>query len=416
LVLLARFRHVLAAEVVSNFGSMLTRLVIPWIATLTLDATPLQMGLLVAADVGAGAVGALLLGALVDRLSARRVMVAADLLRAGLVGMIALAAWRGWVSMALLIVVALADGLATMAFELARSVWIAQNIEPAALPKRNAQLAAAGNMTEAVSFGVGGWIYQALGGALSLAVDAASYVVSALCLARAGGAGARTVLPTPQWPQIRNLSKETRAGIATLAREPTLRGLALVHSVVAFGMSVAGTSYMIYVARDLALGTGVLGMIFAVGGAGSAFGAMLAPRIGRLIGSRRAVVLGLGIAGLGSLLIPLATAPALRAIGFPVGHQLIGDAGYVLHDVHDRTLRQSIAPDDQLARVDAGIRTLGQLATLAGALAGAVLATLAGARAALFLAAAALVGATWLAQVTLATNYRRDALAELPPR
>jgi len=38
---------------------MLSRLVIPWIATLVLGATPLQMGVLAVADVAAGA---LLLG------------------------------------------------------------------------------------------------------------------------------------------------------------------------------------------------------------------------------------------------------------------------------------------------------------------------------------------------------------------
>jgi MFS family permease len=153
------------------------------------------MGMLAVADVAAGAMGALLLGALIDRLSARRVMVAADLLRAALIALLAVAAWRGWVSMTMLMSVAALHGIATIAFELARSAWIARNVETAALATRNAQLSAAGSITEAASFGVGGWIYQLLGGALSLAVDALSYVVSALCLApvQQTGASARLV-------------------------------------------------------------------------------------------------------------------------------------------------------------------------------------------------------------------------------
>ncbi len=39
------FRRVLSAEAVSNLGSMLSRLAIPWFATLSLNATPWQMGL-----------------------------------------------------------------------------------------------------------------------------------------------------------------------------------------------------------------------------------------------------------------------------------------------------------------------------------------------------------------------------------
>lgn len=403
------FRRVLAAEVVSNFGTMLTRLVIPWIATLTLGATPFEMGLLAVADVAAGAVGALLLGALVDRLHARAVMVAADLLRAALVAMLAVAAWRGWVSMGLLIVAAAVDGLATMAFELARSAWIARNTETTALATRNAQLSAAGNITEAASFGIGGWIYQALGGALSLAVDAVTYLVSALFLVRIAQEPAHR---PSQRPGFAALLGETSAGIRTLFAEPTLRALASVHVVVALAMSLGGTSYMIYVARDLALAPGLLGMIFAAGGLGSALGAASAPRIGRRIGSRNAVALGLGFAALGALFIPLAMPPAALAIALLIAHQLVGDAGHVVHEIHDRTLRQSIAPADQLARVDAGIRMLGQLATLAGALGGGALASVVGARTALFLAAAMLLLAMALA-LALLVRVRRSGYADL---
>lgn len=403
---MTQFRRVLAAEVVSNFGSMLTRLVIPWIATLTLAATPLEIGLLAVADVAAGALGALVLGALVDRLAAPRVMVAADLLRAALVALLAVAAWRGWVSMPLLLGVAACDGLATMAFELARSAWIARNVETAALATRNAQLSAASSATEAASFGIGGWIYQLLGGAFALAIDAVSYLVSALCLAGVREA-ATTVRPASHWPSPRDLVREARTGMATLLGEPTLRGLAWVHIVVVVGMSLGGTSYMIYVARDLALEPGVLGLVFALGGAGSATGAALAPAIGRRLGGGGAVTLGLAVAAVGASLVPLATGPAAFAVGLLVGHQLVADAGYVVHEIHDRTLRQSIAPAEQLARVDAGIRTLGQLATLAGALFGGAFATMVGARTALAAAAALLALAAVLAWSTLVKRARR---------
>jgi MFS family permease len=401
-----QFRRVLVAEVVSNFGSMLTRLVIPWIATLSLGATPLEMGLLAVADVAAAALGALLLGALVDRLSTKAVMVAADLVRAVLIAWLAAAVWRGWVSLVHLMAIAAASGLATMAFELARSAWIARNTEVSALATRNAQLSAAGNVTEAASFGIGGWIYQALGGALSLAVDALSYIVSALFLIGVRQPHA-TVHRAWQWPSVRELLSETRTGMRTLLAEPLLRGLACVHVIVVLAVSLTGTSYMIYVARDLALEPGVLGLIFAVGGVGSAVGAAWAPRIGRRAGSGNAVAIGLVFAAFGALLIPLATAPAMFAIGLLVGHQLLGDAGFVVHEIHDRTLRQSKAPADQLARVDSGIRLLGQITTLVGALGGGVLATLIGARAALFVAAALLAVAAVLAQMMLVQTPQR---------
>ncbi len=395
------FRRILAAEVVSNFGSMLTRLVVPWIATLMLAATPFEIGLLAVADLAAAAAGAVFLGVLVDRLSARQVMVAADLVRAGLLGLLAWVVWRGTVSIAVLMVVAALSGFATMAFELARSAWMARHLDVGALVTRNAQLAAAGNVTEAASFGIGGWLYQALGGALSLAIDALSYVVSALFLTgvrdvRASGASAA------RWPTLRELIGETCDGMVSLAAAPTLRGLAFVHVIAVAAMSLAGTSYMIYVARDLALETGVLGMVFAAGGLGSALGSWLAPALGAKLGSRMTIVAGLGCAASAAFLVPLAGPPAAFAIALLVAHQLVGDASYVVHEIHDRTLRQSLAPADRIARVDGGIRMLGQCAALVGALAGGAFATAVGERWALVAAAAMLALAAMAAWLVLA--------------
>jgi len=399
------FRRVLAAELVSNFGSMLTGLVIPLLATLVLAATPFEIGLLVTADVAAGAAGALLLGTLVDRAGLRAVMIGADLVRAALIAIVALAVWQGWVSLALLAAAAAISGLATMAFELARSAFIARSTLPPLLATRNAQLSAAGSATESVSFGIGGWLYQWLGGALSLAIDAASYLLSALFLARV------RELPraasTTDAPTLRGLAAEARAGLATLAATPALRALAAIHGLVALGMALTGTSYMIYVARDLALDPGVLGMIFAVGGGGALLGAAAAPWLGRRLGGRAALALGVAVLTAGSVLIPLASGAGAFAIGLLLGHQLIGDAGHAVHEIHDRTLRQTLAPEDRLARIDAGIRSIGQAATLAGALGGGWLATAIGARAALFVACGLFACAAVIALSRLAAADRR---------
>jgi MFS family permease len=398
----AGFRRVLAAEVVSNFGSMLTRLVIPWIATLTLAVSPFGMGLLVVADVAAAAVGALLLGALIDRLPTRRVMIVADAARALLFVGVSYAAWRGHLTLARLVATAAAAGLLTVAFELARSAWMAQHLVVHELPTRNAQLVAARSLTEAASFGAGGWIYQALGGTLSLLADAVTYVLSALCLWRV--ADHRAATPPPPWPRGAELLAAARDGVAVLLRHPALRGLALLEVLLALGMSLTATSYMIYVTRELGFAPATLGMIFAVGGLGSAIGAGLAPRLGRRLGSRAAIVIGLSLLAAGTLCIPLAVGATLSAVLLLAAHQLIGDAGHVVAEVHDRTLRQSAAPPDALARVDAGLRTLGQATLLVGALSCGALATAIGARAALFLAAAVFAAAALAARRALPAN------------
>jgi Na+/melibiose symporter-like transporter len=395
------FRRVLAAEGVSNFGAMLSRLAIPWLAALTLQATPLHMAALLVADVAAAAVAGLLLGRWVDRSGKRAVMLLCDIARSALLALLALAAWRGWLTMPALVAAAAASGVLTLGFELARSAWTAQCVAIDDLPRRNAQLATVGSLSETAAFALGGWLYQGLGAALALAVDACSYAVSALCLRSVrevhGGALEAAAAPTAGW---RTVLQESAAGLRAVATRPALRALAGVEMLLALGMSMAGTSYMIFVARDLALPTGELGMIFALGGLGAVIGASLAPRLGRRFGPARAMLAGLVAAALGAACVPIAGAGAEAGAGAGAGlaawvtlawlaaHQVIGDAGHVLYDVHDRTLRQTAVPSALLARADAGIRSAGQFATLAGALAGGALGTAFGARAVMWLVVA----------------------------
>jgi MFS family permease len=378
------FRRVLAGEGISNFGSMLSRLALPWLATLALAATPLQMALLLVADVAAGAAGALVLGTLVDRLPKRSVMIVADLARAGVLGGLALLAVAQLLSIWLLAAAAALTGLFSVAFELARSAWVAQSVAAARLPARNAQLSAMGSASETLAFALGGWLYQLLGAVLALAVDAMSYLLSAACLW--GVRSGRSEAAPPETSAAhaprsrRSFLDETLSGIAVIRATPQLRALATLEILLAVAGSIAGTSYMIYVARDLAFGTGTLGMIFATGGLGALAGAALAPRLGRRVGSGNAMTIGLILGALGTLCIPLAPGATLLGAGLLVAHQIVGDGGMTMFDVHDRTLRQSVVAPELLARVDGGLRSLGRLATLLGALGGGWLATAFGAR------------------------------------
>ena len=351
-----RFSRVLLAEGASNFGSMLSRLAIPWLAALVLNASPLQMAALLMADVAAGALGALWLGPWVDRHGKRAVMLAADGARAVLLAGLALAAWQQVVSMALLVAAAAASGMLTLAFELARSAWMAQQLPTAELPGSNAQLSVTGSVSETLAFAVGGWLYQGLGAVGALLVDALSYAASALCLRGVGEVPPVRESPPP----VASESEPARSDWRVLTQHPALRTLAGIEAFKALGLALAGTSYMIFVSRDLALPTGELGLVFALGGLGAVLGASAAPRLGQHLGPGWAMTLGLGLAALGAACVPQAQGAGWAAIAWLVAHQIVGDAGHSLHDVHDRTLRQTAVPAQLLARADAGLRGIGQ--------------------------------------------------------
>ena len=397
-----RFARLLAAEGVSNFGSMLSRLALPWWAALGLGATPLQMSALLVADVLASALGGVLMAGWVDRHPKRRTMRACDGLRALVFGGLAACVWQGVAGMGLLVAAAALNGLLTAGFELARSAWVAQQVPPDDLPRRNAQLSATGSLTETLAFALGGWLYQALGAALALLVDALSFVLSALCLRgvpeSAPAASAST--PQPQRPvgrarqALQAVWADASAGLRLVAGHPGLRVLAAAEVLLAAGGGLFGTCFMIFVTRDLGLATGPLGLVFAVGGLGALLGAWAAPAAGRRWGAGVAMAAGLGLMTLGNACVPLAawaaafTVGPAAALAMLVLHQLVGDGGQVMHDIHDRTLRQTLVAPDRLAQADAGIRLAGQLSMLAAALAGGLLGDALGARPVLALAVA----------------------------
>jgi len=103
---------------------------------------------------------------------------------------------------------------------------------------------------------------------------------------------------------------------------------------------------------------------------------MQAIRLANGVGGRAAAY----AATLGTLCIPLAPGATVLGAALLVAHQIVGDGGVTLFEVHDRTLRQTVVAPELLARVDGGLRTLGRLATLVGAVAGGGLATALGAR------------------------------------
>ena len=400
----APFRRVFAADVISTFGSLMSRLAIPWLAVLALEASASAMALLAVADVASGALAALVLGALVDRWQKRRTMIACDLLRAAALLAIPLLAWSGHLSVGALIAVVAFNGALTVAFELAQSAWIARHTESAALAGRNSALAAGSAVTEAASFGLAGWIFQWAGAAVAFVTDALTYVASALLLIR--------VVEAPRLhddhdtaPRVRGVLRsfadEVASGLRTVASNATLRVLAGIAALSGFGSSFAATTYMIYVARDLGFPTGVLGLIFALGGFGSLAGAWVIARLADRVPAQRLLIAGLAVWALGSAAAPLAASATLAGALLLCAQQLVGDAGAIAVHVTDRTLRQSCTPPTHLARVDATIRTLGHAATLCGALLSGMLADAFGARPVLFVSSLLLGGAAVVALVGL---------------
>jgi predicted MFS family arabinose efflux permease len=156
-------------------------------------------------------------------------------------------------------------------------------------------------------------------------------------------------------------------------------------------------TYMIYVTRGLGFEPGLLGVIFGLGGISSLAGAAAAGAAARRCGAGPAIIAGLAMMGISMLFIPLARGAGLVAAGLLIAQQLSGDGMYMVADINATSLRQSIAPERLLGRVNSFNRMLDLGFTLAGILIGGAIGQTVGLRAALYIGAGSMIGAAvWL--------------------
>jgi predicted MFS family arabinose efflux permease len=160
----------------------------------------------------------------------------------------------------------------------------------------------------------------------------------------------------------------------------------------------AGTAIQI-----LHLRPAVLGVVIALGGVGAMVGSVVAPRIVRRFGLGATFIATSAVHGLTNLLIPLAglvgtpgtTQPL--AVAFLMVPQLFGDTAFMIYFINELTLRQQVAPEHVLGRVNAGMQLLARGVWPIGALIGGALAAVIGVRATLAMGAAGVVLSTfWL--------------------
>lgn len=370
-------------------------------AIFVLHASPAAVGALRLAELVPGFAIGLLAGVLVDRVQRRPLLMLADIVRAVALLTIPLAAWLGVLSFAhLLLVAAIVSGLGVL-FDVAYQALLPSLVANRQLLDANSKISAGASVTEALSFSSGGWLVQLASAPFALAVDALTFMASALCIARV-----RDVEPPAEAGSRASASPllhEVTAGIVAVWRQPLLRAMTISALLLNAGYGMFGVAMIYYLNQIVGFEPGTLGLIFAVGGVSSFVGALLAQRLSAArFGA--VMVAAMLLTVIGQAFVPLATNVGFVAVALLVGQQLVTVAAQTIYDINQVSLRQAITPDRLLGRVNASLR----VTEFGGVLAGTLLATAVGEsiglRATLWIA----VSLTLLAAVALLTSPPRN--------
>jgi MFS family permease len=279
-----------------------------------------------------------------DRYRRDRVMVAADLVRAG--------------AMAGAAAAALAHAPAEVVYSLACLVSIAgtafQPAQSALLPALagSPEELTAANATSTTLESVGFFVGPALGGLLLaatgvgavFAATAATFGLSAVFISGLrGGAATAAVAPGPETSILR----EALAGFRAIATDGRMRTVVTLYGSQTLAAGVLRVLIVVSALELLDLGTAGVGFLNSAVGVGAITGLLV---VLSLLGGGGglATMLGAGIVLWG---IPLALLAAWPVVGAALALFVVLGAANTLVDVAASTLLQRVAPDDVRARV-----------------------------------------------------------------
>jgi len=385
------FVRVWTAATISVFGSFVTRFALPFVAILVLHAGPVDVAILRSLELVAALLVGFVAGAWVDRLRRRPILVWADLARAALLATIPLGALGGWLTLPQVFAVAALAAVFTTFFDVADRAYLPSIVPRSELVRANGALAATSSAVEFLAFGVAGFLVNLLTAPIAIAIDAVSFLVSAALL----GTIRQPEPPPPPAADREPVLDEIREGLRLVIADPVLRGLAGGSMGLAAMWGIFGATWLLFVTEELHLDPALVGVIAALGGFGSLFGALLAERVTDRFGIGQVMVASMLVAAVGNLLVPLAPAGLpVVAVACLLGQQVIGDTAVTVFDVTEVSVRQARVDDRRLGRVNATVRVAMVVAQLAATLAGGLVAESIGLRGAAFLAPiGALLGA-----------------------
>ena len=272
-----------AGQLLSSAGSQATAIAYP-LLVLSMSGSPAQAGLVSFAGLGASALLGLPAGVAADRFDRRRLMIAADVLRAVTIAALAAAVVLGDAPLGAIVAAAFVEGAATALFSVAEPGALRAVVPPAQFADAGGVLAGPPRHGERRRADARGRAVRArAGGAVRLRRG---------LLRRLDRLAARDARPLPGGPRPGDrppLRAQLAEGLRFLWGQPFLRTCAAIYGVGNF--LIPGIVLILLVqARAEGLSAGATGLLLTLFGVGTLAGSLASPMFRRTL-SVRAILL-----------------------------------------------------------------------------------------------------------------------------
>ena len=367
---------------ISEFGTPVSQIAIPWIAIKTIKASAFEVATLSTVQFLPFLLFTLPAGVWVDRLQRRSVLIVGDAGRALLLATIPVAYIYDALTLGQLYVVSFLVGILTVFFDVAYQSYLPALVDRAQLVEGNSKLQVSVSGAQIAGPAIGGGLIQLATAPYAILVDAFSFVASGgftLTIRKREELPERTAESPKLWAELKE-------GLGYVLRHPLLRPQAICTGTSNFFGNVGFAILLVYAARHWHMSAGLVGLGFGIGSIGWLLGALAAPRLQRVLGVGKTTLAMVPFFGLPWLLIPLS--PTRLAFPALITAMVFGGFASVVYNITQVSLRQSITPHRIQGRMNAVMRFLVWGTIPLGSLTGGALGTALGLRTALFIGAA----------------------------
>jgi MFS family permease len=372
------FRRFFAGQSVSLVGDQITAIALPLTAVLALHAGAGQMGALTTAYLLTNLIFALHAGAWVDRRGGRRrVMLATDLGRAALLASLPVAYAFGHLTWAQLYAVAFSSGTLSVFFFVAYGAMIQMLVPREQYVAANSLVHGSRAFSFLAGSSLGGVLVQLLRGPYALAVDAGSFLWSALFLHRM-----QLDEPPGAPPETGGLT----AGARWIRGNAIIRAELLGVATLNFFNFIFFALFVLYATRSLGVRPATLGIVLGAASVGTLGGSFVTARVSRRIGVGPAFVAGCFLFPAPLILVPAAGGPRWLVIGCLFVAEFTSGIGLMLLDIMAGTIMAGLIPAALRSRVQGGFMVVNYGVRPLGTAAGGVLGSVLGLRPTLWIA------------------------------
>jgi MFS family permease len=393
----SRYWRLWWASTISNLGDGIDLAALPLLAAALTRDPRLVAGLATAARLP-WLLFALTAGAVVDRVDRRVLMVGVNVVRGGLVAVIAVSAASGAAHIWLLYVVAFLLGINETLFDNAAQSLLPSIVAPERLETANGRQQAAEVVANSFAGPPVGGILFSLTVSAPFWADSASFVIAAALIATIAGTyrPVRLERHDDPTPAKRSIRADIAEGIRWLHGHRLLRTLAILLGVANLAQNLWFATFVLFAQDELGLGDRGYGFLLAAMALGGVVGGVLSGRITDRLGPAPALVACLVVDGVVTIAIGFCSSAWLVA-----ALSVLSGVFIVTWNVITVSLRQRIIPDHLFGRVNSVYRFIGWGSIPIGAILGGILADAFGLRAPFFVAGAVILLSLVLARARI---------------